>query len=488
MKKFISFLLAAVLLVSAVPTALATNDYSQGTQVVYQATGSESYTITVPALLAPGSNGTVTLQGTWAENRIITVTAEPTVTLTNSIKAEDQKVLNVHFDGISEAGSNTGSQTFTESVSVDNITNALFGTWSGKFNYNVDVADNANIINPELYAPIANKYAPKNMLDISTLTEGKAIAIDNGNTLVNAAAHSASEIINVEPEMTYVLSTPNATSFRTIYLLDDGTTQYQVLTCGADDVQITMPTKCIGFRISGETEIIKEITIFPKSERTVAFNGDSITELPYGWASILSDYYYWDELNYAIGGSALANYDGDGTPSRTRDPLVDRYTSMDVTADMCMIAIGTNDFNYSWCDIGTDTDDVTTTFKGALHTLCNGLKEMYGNKPIIFVTPIKRGPILTNSYGKTLEDYANAIVDVCSQYDGIYVIDLYHTCPLDPNIAEHQEQFFDGNLNSNEGYTYLYDDQTHPNVYGARVQARYIIDELEPILEELGLI
>lgn len=141
MKKAISFVLAALMLVSAVPTALATNDYTQGTQVVYTATGSESYTITVPAQLAPGGNGTVTLQGTWADNRIITVTAEPTVTLTNSIKAEDQKVLNVHFDGISEAGSNTGSQTFTEAVSVEGIENALFGTWNGKFNYNVEASE-----------------------------------------------------------------------------------------------------------------------------------------------------------------------------------------------------------------------------------------------------------------------------------------------------------------------------------------------------------
>lgn len=139
MKKIISFVLAALMLVSAVPAALATNDYTQGTQVVYTATGSESYTITVPALLTPGSNGTVTLQGTWAENRTINVTAESTVTLTNSIKAEDKKVLDVTFDGISEAGSNTGSQTFTESVSVADIENALFGTWSGKFNYNVDI-------------------------------------------------------------------------------------------------------------------------------------------------------------------------------------------------------------------------------------------------------------------------------------------------------------------------------------------------------------
>lgn len=141
MKRIFSLMLAALLLVSAIPTALATNDYSQGTQVVYQATGSESYTVKVPAQLAPGGNGTVTLAGTWADNRIVTVTADQTVTLTNSIKAEDQKVLNVNFNGISEAGSNTGSQTFTESVSVGAISDALFGTWSGSFNYNVNIAD-----------------------------------------------------------------------------------------------------------------------------------------------------------------------------------------------------------------------------------------------------------------------------------------------------------------------------------------------------------
>ena len=146
MKKFVSFLLAAVLLVSAIPTALATNDYTQGTQVVYTATGSEAYTITVPALLAPGSSGTVTLSGTWADNRIITVTADQTVTLKNSIKETDTKTLNVNFNGIREAGSNTGSQNFTESVSVAGIDNALFGTWSGTFYYDVEMVDKVQLI------------------------------------------------------------------------------------------------------------------------------------------------------------------------------------------------------------------------------------------------------------------------------------------------------------------------------------------------------
>lgn len=144
MKKIISFALAACMLLSIVPMASAARDYTQGTQVVYTSSGTENYTITVPALLAPGGDGTVTLSGTWAENRVITVTAESTVTLKNSIKETDTKTLNVNFDGISEAGNNTGSQTFTESVSVDSITNALFGTWSGKFNYNVEISNLAS--------------------------------------------------------------------------------------------------------------------------------------------------------------------------------------------------------------------------------------------------------------------------------------------------------------------------------------------------------
>lgn len=141
MKKTLSFLLSAAMLVSSIPVAFATNDYTQGTLVQYVGQGAEEYTITVPALLKPGAGGDVTLSGTWAESRIVTVTAEPSVTLTNSINANDQKVLNVYFDGISEKGSNVGAQTFTETVSVESIQNAIFGTWSGKFNYNVSMED-----------------------------------------------------------------------------------------------------------------------------------------------------------------------------------------------------------------------------------------------------------------------------------------------------------------------------------------------------------
>ncbi len=139
MKRIVSLLLAGVMMVSAVPVTFAadTNGHSQGTQVVYTAENNESYTITVPAGLNPGQSGTVTLSGTWPGYRTVTVTADKSVTLKNSIKATDTKTLNVTFPGISKAGSNIAPQTFTETVSVAGISDALFGNWSGKFNYNV---------------------------------------------------------------------------------------------------------------------------------------------------------------------------------------------------------------------------------------------------------------------------------------------------------------------------------------------------------------
>lgn len=143
MKRIIAFFLGISMLFSAVPVSFAmeSNDYTQGTKVEFTAENNESWMITVPALLKPGESGIVTLSGTWPQNRVITVTADPTVTLTNNIMPSDQKVLSVNFAGISEAGSNSSTQTFTKNISVDTMQNAIFGTWNGKFNYNVIAAD-----------------------------------------------------------------------------------------------------------------------------------------------------------------------------------------------------------------------------------------------------------------------------------------------------------------------------------------------------------
>lgn len=152
MKKLISLGLVGVMALSMVPMALATTDYNNGTQVVYDASqvdadgdgvadNQEAYTVTVPALLAPGASGNVVASGTFASNRKLTVTADANVTLTNSINSADQKVLTVTFPGIELAGSNTAAVSDTKAVSVADISDALFGTWSGTFNYTVGMSD-----------------------------------------------------------------------------------------------------------------------------------------------------------------------------------------------------------------------------------------------------------------------------------------------------------------------------------------------------------
>ena len=168
MKRILSLALSAVMIATSVPFAYANEDWKQGTKVEYVAQNNENWTITVPAKLNPGQNGTVTLEGMWPDNKTVSVTADPTVTLTNSILASDQKVLNVAFDGISEAGNNTKAQEFSKPVSVADVENALFGTWTGKFNYNVETAENVPIVTKFNIQQLEDYTEDESYLNITT--------------------------------------------------------------------------------------------------------------------------------------------------------------------------------------------------------------------------------------------------------------------------------------------------------------------------------
>ena len=152
MKKILSLALAGVMMFSTLPVAYAADvNYDQGTQVSYNAEdpdgdgvldNKEAYTVTVPALLVPGGDaGKVSVSGTMASNRQLVVTAPETVVLTNSINAENQKVLDVNFDDITMLGSNTAAVSAEAEISVEAIEDALFGTWSGTIVYTVTPGD-----------------------------------------------------------------------------------------------------------------------------------------------------------------------------------------------------------------------------------------------------------------------------------------------------------------------------------------------------------
>ena len=210
--------------------------------------------------------------------------------------------------------------------------------------------------------------------------------------------------------------------------------------------------------------------------KKIAVDGDSIIQ---GYANDNRSFatYCCEALgctigNTAIGGSTLAVKESSPTE---RDPLVDRYSDMEA-ADAAVIAIGTNDWNYSWTPFGDMSSSDKYTFYGALKILCEGLLEKYSGKPLVFCTPIKRSqtggiPYYSqNTIGKTLEDYANAIKDVCGFY-GIPVLDLFNECLINPIIASHNAAYF-------------YDqDGTHPNAVGNLILARRLKGYLKQLAD-----
>jgi len=144
MKKILSLTLVLAMVMSmGITTAFAAGNWEGGTQVTYTATGAEEWTVTVPASLTPGNAGDVTAAGTWGSNRKLVVTADDSVKLTNSINSADYKDLAVTFADINLVGDNTKSVSETKQVSVAAMpADALFGTWSGTFYYDVEMVDN----------------------------------------------------------------------------------------------------------------------------------------------------------------------------------------------------------------------------------------------------------------------------------------------------------------------------------------------------------
>lgn len=115
------------------------------------------------------------------------------------------------------------------------------------------------------------------------------------------------------------------------------------------------------------------------------------------------------------------------------------------------------------------------TFYNALHKTMRYLLNTYKNKDIIFTTPIKRVqtdeawwecryPEDANTYGKTLKDYRDAIIEVCGYYS-IPCIDLYALSGLNPHIDP--SLFADA------------DKAVHPNEAGHERIASLVIGYLE---------
>lgn len=150
------------------------------------------------------------------------------------------------------------------------------------------------------------------------------------------------------------------------------------------------------------------------------FIGDSIT---YGYGNVTPYHQYLKDMNglsvvrnYGISGSRIA------TTSDRSDEISKRYINMDNDADLICVYAGINDF-YGSVPIGTNTDNTTNTFKGALNVLFNGLIEKYQSGIIFAVTPMKVKN-LWNGGGIHLSEYRKAIIEIADIFS-IPVLDLY---------------------------------------------------------------
>ncbi len=187
--------------------------------------------------------------------------------------------------------------------------------------------------------------------------------------------------------------------------------------------------------------------------------GDKLDNSLYGYAPLVSAMLGAEKFNnYGLNGSAVGGLNHVNT-------FLTRYPMMDRDANLILVFGGTNDYEFTYMagtPLGQLGDFRGDTFYGALNYLMCGLKQMYPNSEIVFMTPLKRVyHNRPNLNGHILSQYADAILETAPAY-GIKVIDLFHAPELD----------FISNSK-----TYLVDG-LHPNVRGHSVVATYVYHEL----------
>lgn len=194
-----------------------------------------------------------------------------------------------------------------------------------------------------------------------------------------------------------------------------------------------------------------------------AINGEANKLAGHSW-SIIGDSnsarstYEWDiNMYYDVinnrSGMTLHEY---GVSGDTVVDILARYESIHYS-DIITVFAGVNDWGKSaYTPLGNMGDTGSTTFYGALDTLCKGLLKKFPRSLVIFMTPLGNNGFFTvtdkNAGGYTIRDYAQAIREVCEKYM-IPVCDLCKSSLLNPQVPELKELYFvDGLHLSDKGH------------------------------------
>lgn len=158
--------------------------------------------------------------------------------------------------------------------------------------------------------------------------------------------------------------------------------------------------------------------------------------------------------NYSICGTCITG----SVPYR----FMERYPEMERDAALILVFGGTNDYGVlKGTALGNFGDATEETFYGSLNLMMCGLKQMYPDSQIVFMTPLRRaGDENRNAKGYTLSQYAFAIQEM-GDFWGIKVIDIFHTQEL--NFCAKPSYLIDG---------------LHPNEAGHALLGNFLYQEL----------
>ena len=141
-------------------------------------------------------------------------------------------------------------------------------------------------------------------------------------------------------------------------------------------------------------------------------------------------------------------------------PLINRYKSIP-DSDIITIYMGTNDYGHE-TPMGTIDDTEDVSFYGALNVIIPGIQKAHPDALLVWMTPTHRygfgtskmlGTAFTydhlpNGRGYSLDDYVDAIKEVCDKYD-VPVIDLFTLSGMDPSLSEVRSQYMPDGLHLN---------------------------------------
>lgn len=214
--------------------------------------------------------------------------------------------------------------------------------------------------------------------------------------------------------------------------------------------------------------------------KKIAFLGDSITE---GCGTSSMEHVYWNVIGrltgaevygYGIGGTRIAVQQ---VPTVER-PWEDQYFASRVDdmipdADVVVVFGGTNDFGHGDAALGSMADRTNNTFYGACHLLIQKLIARYPAAELVFMTPLHRSGEDETGYSGCgvrcagpLVRYVDAIAEVAAFY-GVTVVDLFRTCPIQPQFPLLQERYMPDGL--------------HPNDAGNELVARRLLSVLKAL-------